>query len=392
VTWPNIMSMVIWPAREYAPPLFSAKDFWLERRLTSNQVVLAYLLQIGLAIMLHLCLKFTTTWTRKSYNLLSRCEARNTGKGTRKRGEQLQSSMAASRFGAALISTLVEFQEVQIYFVASIQIATLISFNEANLNVGSVNSSSYGGSLLNSVAITTLSVTSVSCVLLIQRSLQRVGMHWWYPFVTMTVTFALALVIFGSQKALMPSVDGLWDKFKQDSRLSLCGDNPSPMTYCRPPSGASITRDVVSVHAVGSAGSVVWMGLLVDQIISTAGDLAAKLPLSVQRWLFGANPDRTVNNIRAWPDKVGEWKKTKTGTWVSRAYDAIMSLGVLWMIASYVSALRPLVMRIDIGDTSGWTFGQFVALAVWVPTIVKYVYYNICKCLSPEPCSRWQLI
>ncbi|KAK0710854.1 hypothetical protein B0H67DRAFT_646280 [Lasiosphaeris hirsuta] len=340
-------------------------------------LVVAYLLQVGFAVVFHLCLKFTTTWTRKIFYLSSCFQGRRGREETRKRGKLVQSNLAASRFGAAVVSSLVEFQEVQIYFVGSIQIATLISFSPDNPNTGSVNSYSYGGALLNSVTITSLSITSLSCILLIQRSLQRVGMHWWYPFITMTVTYVLALVIFAVQGDLMPSVEGLWDRFDSDSQLTLCGSNPSPMTYCRPPYALSFIRDAGSVYAVCFAGSLVWLGLFVDQVASTANSTTKKLPSSLQRWLRGPREGKWGRGFDTLRCKLGKWKKSKTGTWVSKLYSILISLAVFWMVCGYITSLRPVVARVDIGDTSGWSFGQLIALVVWIPTLVKHVYYNI---------------
>ncbi|KAK3357771.1 hypothetical protein B0T25DRAFT_567020 [Lasiosphaeria hispida] len=340
-------------------------------------LVVAYLLQIVFAVIFHLCLKFTTTWIRKMFHLFSWFRGRRGREETRKRGKLLQSDLAASRFGAAVVSSLVEFQEVQIYFVASIQVATLISFNPGNPNAGSVNSYSYGGALLNSVTITSLSITSLSCILLVQRSLQRVGMHWWYPFITMTVTYVLALVIFAVQGDLMPSVDGLWERFDSDSQLTLCGGRPSPMTYCRPPYALSFIRDAGSVYAACFAGSLVWLGLFVDQVASTADSITKKLPTSLHQRLRVPREGKGGRGLDTLKCRLEKWKKGKIGAWVSKAYSILISLAVLWMVCGYITTLRPVVARVDIGDTSGWSFGQLIALAVWIPTFVKHVYYNI---------------
>jgi len=49
------------------------------------------------------------------------------------------------------------------------------------------------------------------------------------------------------------------------------------------------------------------------------------------------------------------------------------------MVCGYITTLRPVVARVDIRNTASWSFGQFIALAVWIPTFVKHIYYNICE-------------
>lgn len=91
------------------------------------------------------------------------------------KGRCLQSSLTSSRFTAAAISSLVEFQEDQLYFIGSIQVASLISFDPNNPNTGSSNKSSFGSALLGSAIVSALGINGVYTVLLCQVCLQRSG-------------------------------------------------------------------------------------------------------------------------------------------------------------------------------------------------------------------------
>ncbi len=344
------------------------------------------MLQIILAVLFFLLFKVSTTWALHFFQLTSYFPALSKSRrmSLRHRGSRLQSFLASSRFGAALVSSLIEFQEVQIYFVASIQIATLVSFNPSNTRSSASNSASYAGALINSITITSLSITSVSCILLIQATLQHAGMHWWYIFTTMSVTYFLAVSVFAAQGELMPSVDGLWDQFTRDSQLSECGGNPSPMTYCKPASPWSwgvLKVDAGSVWSIAYGGAAVWFVLFVDQVVCTAEKTASMLP----RWLKGrlgleGTEGDENGGIRAkWEGRWKVWRESVLGRVVALTYKVSFALLIVWMVAGYLTTLSPVVNRVDIGEASGWSFGQLVALMVWVPTVVKYLYYNICE-------------
>ena len=212
-------------------------------------------------------------------------------------------------------------------------------------------------------------------------------MHWWYPFVVSTVTHGLALGIFATQAELMPSVEGLEGRFRDESQLTACAGEASPMVTCRPPWTVRFLRDAGSVYAVCFAGSVVWVGLMVDQIWGTEwkgeGVMGRVVKGGLMRRVKGLKEGR---GWRAF-EKVRRWRKSRMGRAVSRVYSVLASLAVFWMVCGYITTLRPVVARVNISNKSGWSFGQFIALAVWIPTIVKHIYYNICE--SPSFHSAW---
>jgi hypothetical protein len=313
-------------------------------------------------------LKFSTTWIRGLSSLLG-CFGRPAI--IRRQGIQLQENLVTSKFGAAVISSLVEFQEVQIYFVTSIQIATLVSFNPGNPNTGTANSNSYGEATSNSATVAILGINGAASILLTQYCLQRAGMHWWYTFVIMSTTVILALVVYGDQSHLMPPVDALWEQFESGAQISSCGNEPSPMTYCQPNN-----EYVYSLIRLGSAagyitfvvGPLAWAVLFLDQLAFT---IMAKFPSLTEKLSILSQKLRFL-----------KMRRCKFWSWSLAFY--WFGIQTLFFSVAIVHICSLLLLASDAGfnDAANWSFGQFIAAMVWAPTIAKYLYFIVCMCPS----------
>jgi hypothetical protein len=297
--------------------------------------------------------------------LFSRRRGKQGSTPPRAKQATLLSKLAASRLCAAATSSLVEFQEMQLYFVGCVQIATLVSYNPSTTKSTVTNNDSFAAILLNSGLAALLATSSMACVLLVQCCLQRTRMHWWYTFILMTYTFTFALVIFARRSHLMPPADGLWENFKADTDtlLAKCGNNPSPMTYCKPPRDTSFLDNAAAGYAVCGLGAVAWVGLLIDQLASS---IPNRFPAAAKR-LYSLKP---IDAIRG---------RNRLWTSLSAPYWIAVEVLLLIMVGYHLSQLILVVMDIDIGDGSGWSFGQLIAISVWAPTIAKFIYSNICK-------------
>jgi len=334
-----------------------------------GQVVLSYFFQASLALFFFVVTKLLSTWTRRLVTLFRSCRD---DPAPRSQGAQLQSWLASSKPGAAIISSLVEFQEVQIYFVAVMQIAALVSFNPANPRASSSNQSSYAGALLNSIAVREIGIYSVFGILLVQCCLQRANMHWWYTFITMSVPYVLALTIFARNPNLLPSTDEMWTSFKVASPLPQCGSNPSPMTYCRLPYTTDLSAGgITGGIGVAAVGTLAWWTLLIDQL---SFSIREKLP-HVARNLGNLDRRGIISKIL----------KSRAWSWILSLHWGIVQGLLLFWTYGYVSALVLVSSKTKIDDTANWTFGQFIAVTVWAPTIIKFIYFNTCKSLHFLP-------
>lgn len=275
----------------------------------------------------------------------------------------LLSKLPAWGLSAAAASALMEFQEMQLYFVGCVQIATLVSYNPSTTESTGTNNDSFAAMLLNSGLAALLAISSMACVLLVQCCLQRARMHWWYTFILMTYTIVFALVIFARRSHLMPPADGLWENFRGDTLLDKCGHNPSPMTYCRPPSDTSFLDNAAAGYAVCCLGAVAWVGLFVDQLAASS---PRRFPAFAKRLHSLLPMDAVRGRNRLW-------------TSLSAAYWIAVEVLLLLMVGYHLSQLILVAMEVNIGDGSGWGFGQLIAISVWAPTIAKFIYSNICE-------------
>ncbi|KAI3318291.1 hypothetical protein HD806DRAFT_317365 [Xylariaceae sp. AK1471] len=324
-------------------------------------VIMSYIFQISLALLFYVLINFSSVWPHRIGKFLGLGRA-----SLREKGDSIQKRLASSRFGAAVLSSLNEFQEVQLYFVGSIQVASFISFNPDNPNTSSANSNSFGSALLSSAIINILGVNGAYTILLCQVGLQRQGMHWWYIFVLMTTVFALAQAIVAKGQSLLPSTEVLFDKLEDDHAIPACGGNPSPMTYCQPPLSftAALTTGAEGRHIFTIIGSLAYAGLFLDQLSYAFPGWISTIS---NKCKISSNKSRAVGLLsRAWP-------------WIRHAY--WFSISVLLFLATllYFAILLEVVPQAGIGDSTKWTFGQLIAVLVWAPTIAKYIYFSICK-------------
>jgi len=277
----------------------------------------------------------------------------------------MQSRLERSRLGAAVTASLVELQEVQIYFIISAQIATIIAYNPDLSNTLGVNNSSYSAVILNSGLAAFLNISSMGCILLAQCALHKVGMRWWYIFTILTISFILALNMFAIRDQLMPPVELLWEQFREDAPLPLCGGNPSPMTYC----GQSVDTGYLDNDIVGfvisGLGSLTWASLFIDQLNFT---LRTQHPTLRRR--LSRSFDRYEGILR---------RKSKVWKVLGYTYWLVIEFALICLVGYHLSQLVLILRNVSIGDISKWGFGQLIAVMVWVPTVIKCIYFNTCE-------------
>jgi hypothetical protein len=319
--------------------------------------------------------KVCSSWIDRLSRTLGFCGAAS----AHRPGTDLQRKLANSRLGAAVISSLAEFQEVQIYFIASIQMSTVISFNRQNSGTGSSNNNSFRSAVLNSRIATLLGISGVPCILLVQYSLHRIGIHWWYTFLIMTITYLLSIYIVVGVADLEVSAGALWDSFKREAPLPSCGGNPSPMTLCSVWGSLSsrqsspkldlfmllLSRRSNYFYLV--LASITWAQLCIQQI---ADSLPKRYP-AIERRLRSTAAMSVLKRV----------KKSLIWRFTQATYCTAIQTLLIITIGGYISSLRHiLVPAANVTDGAKWSFGQLIAVTVWAPTIVKFIYFNVCKC------------
>lgn len=289
----------------------------------------------------------------------------------RLRGSSLQRQVAESTFAAAAISSVAEFHEIQCYFIASIQIATLLNFNAENPSSAGNKSGSFAEAIFNSETSIVLSIASIAPVIFTQFGLHRAGIHWWYTFATMTVTVALAITIYARQDIVMVSPDGLWETLVSERAVSSCGMNPAPIVYCGISDDPGFTTmDAYPVYIGSLIGLVAWVVLLVDQVACT---IRARFPSA-------STKEKNDSRILAWAARLSErGKHSRVGRWLVALFVPLADLILFGNVAMYAILLALTIRETDLNDFSSWGFGQVIAMMVWTPTMAKYFYYLLCE-------------
>lgn len=340
------------------------------------QVVLSYILQASLAIAVYIFINLFTSWLRPILSFLYTVQDRmprsrpvRTATGTSmvgmqphktpwQRAGEHQRRIARSRPAAALTSALVEFQEVQGFFVASIQLATLIIFASSDHAAMLSSTSSFAEAIMNVEIVQMLSINGMMPVLFTQIGLMRLGVRWWYMTGITAVVFLLAVVI--SQKTLMPDYETLWDYFKSESPIDMCGGNPSPMTYCLDSLG-TLEGALSRMNSGLFVACVVLPALVLDQLWNSLNH-RGRMDSALDAW--------ELSNARVLFLRRRVWPVVSAVTWFCLEFALLIYVGI------YLKSVIDILKFVGT-SSSDWTFGQLIAIMVWAPVVGKCLYFNI---------------
>lgn len=256
-----------------------------------------------------------------------------------------------------MTSGLVEFQEVQGFFVLSIQFATLIIFASSDHAAMLSSTNSLAEAVINVECVQMLSINGMLPVLFTQIGLKRLGVRWWYMTTIVLSVFLLAVYI--SQLSLMPDYETLWAYFQEESPIAACGGNPSPMTYCLD-SLKGLNDSLTRMNSGLFVGCMAVPALLLDQIWC-ALNRKGMLDETLDSWEL-TNSNVLFLRRRAWP-----------------VFQALLWFVLEFALLIYVGIyLKTVVDVLKLVGTSAsdWTFGQLIAIMVWAPVIGKYLYNN----------------
>lgn len=338
--------------------------------------MLSYLLQTSIALFLFLVLKILNSWSRiVSWPLIAFI-----GKlfvpgrpSTWTKATILQNRLAQTRLNAATITSLVEFQEVQAFFVIAIQIATLATSQIEGRS--SSGSNSFAEVLLNAQMVQSLAVNSILPVVLTQCILQREGMLWWYSFGLTSTTVLLAEIVRAPSMSRGSDFETLWQNFKEGSPVEACGGLPNPMTYCN--------MDNYQAKYEDWKGTGLALAFVYIAIVSLLIDLVLAVPRVYNFFSFylprvSVAADRyeirgllfLVLTKYLWPCFREFW-------WFG------VQAGLLAVVISYFAEVLIMAFSVDLMNFGNFNYGQLISVMVWAPTLGKFIYFSICECLIP---------
>ncbi|KAI9672975.1 MAG: hypothetical protein M1817_003139 [Caeruleum heppii] len=272
-----------------------------------------------------------------------------------------------------LIEALFEFHKAQCFFTLAIQIAALIvihsnSFEAATLqdisnNYAFLSVLSWGGH----VPITFLLLT-----------LRGVGLDSWYLLSLSTCTVGVTTATFASTGHVRPL-----SNFKPSQYPDCAALNP--VAFCLH-SGPTAGRYVANAFSGGLvlALSISFLSILI--IFRVYAD-ARRLDPSKWRWAVCFRKGPYFDD----DGKLKSFKRPLSTNQPNRSVYVhvpcfVATLLLAFVFGPYLQELRDQWSRTsvkNISDLSGWSFGQIVAITVWVPSLLQYLYLSIRQLLTP---------
>lgn len=336
--------------------------------------MLSYLLQTSIALFLFLILKTLNSWSRiASWPLIALIgQIFVPGRPSAWiRATVLQNRLAQTRLNAATITSLVEFQEVQVFFVIAIQIATLATSQIEGRS--SSGSNSFAEVLLNAQMVQSLAVNSILPIVLTQCVLQREGMLWWYSFGLTSTTVLLAEIVRAPSMSRVSDFETLWQNFKEASPVEACGGLPNPMTYCN--------TDNYNGRYGEWKGTGVALIFVYIAIATLLIDMLATVPRVQQHinfHIYRVSLAAETHELRGFLFLVLKnylWPCFRELWWFG------VQAGLLAFVVSYFAEVLIMAFSVDLMDFGNFNYGQLISVMVWAPTLGKFVYFSICEFL-----------
>ncbi|KAK4223494.1 hypothetical protein QBC38DRAFT_503112 [Podospora fimiseda] len=310
--------------------------------LAGPGVAMSYILQAAFALSLYTLFNISLLCTNLKHLSFPKLLSRSAQKPSR-------SQKTSLKFKPATIASLTEFQEIQIYFVLSLQVASLFtSFSPSD------GTTTFNTTLLAISVVRALSIMSIAPVLLVQCCLvRRAGKNWWYTFLPMSTAFIMSMRVL-RYYTYMPSFnpDALWDKLKEEAPIQACGGQPSPMVLCM----TWITTQTPNLEAFKATAGIcvaAWSWLVYKKVTSRfsgcVGPRLKRILMPVRQILEGL-----------------------------MIMVEVCLVGFTGYYGIYVhNSLWKATRRPDLGSSATWGFGQFVAVMIWAPTIAKFFYFLV---------------
>lgn len=298
------------------------------------------------------------------------------------RASEIQRRLSQRRLYQATLVILREFQEVQVFFIGAIQIATLATFKPKSSSLSDANSAnSFGAAIMDSELVQMLAVNSMIPILLVQSMIQRGNRYevrkgdkkrkrsplTWYNFTLVWITVILAIIIHARRNKLIANYEDLFEVFKDQKSVPACGGNPNPMVYC------NVDNKLDTRFKAGIP--VIWLAIS----LLTIEFLAFQFP-DWKRW---QPVQRKQDNMNPTQAQVFHWFRKCHWLVVIKAIWFLLECALLASSAIYLADILAITHSMTGGSNSwgatnswgSWSFGQLIAVMVWVPTIFKFFFY-----------------
>jgi hypothetical protein len=261
---------------------------------------------------------------------------------------------------AVLKSIAVEFQEAQCFFMLACQSAVFAviralakdpqflgtqTMRAVNYNLAMARLVCIGGILPVTFGLYIIHITGMSSLFICALS-------------GLTIILAISGLVAIPKTLSSASLSPL----PYQSKLDKCGQNAPPVVYCQ---GIMLSEPQNILMITFCTG--VYFGIL-GIVITTYVESKASHSLRKRRntaWFY-----------------IAKIRKVSSGISVLCGLDRVLyEINFLIWFIVYFLQFRPFWIEGAI-DPFAWSFGQIVAVTIWVPVITKYLHWSTCKCHS----------
>ncbi|KAF7188961.1 hypothetical protein HII31_09884 [Pseudocercospora fuligena] len=285
-------------------------------------------------------------------------------KRARQYAHRVKMRLKKSHQGAALISGLFEFQQAQSYFALTLNgtaIGALCS-NGAMFDVQSLQQMRLTVDLLGDVA-----ATAIICLTFGLYMLHAENKRTWY--VTFLSLIAI-LVSFATWTLTCLPLRNLYQINATGSNLPACG-NRSPATFCLDQSTSKpITSEAVCI-AICMLTTVLMMVRQCRTHPFPSPRTSITSPTSLRR-----SSTRATTSSRA--RRLLQEQTAVVYGWRLEIAELILATMTITMLAQLIMNGDMIAMR----EKVQWTFAQLIAVTIWAPSIIEYLYAAV---------RRWSL-
>lgn len=322
---------------------------------------MAYLIQFSLSMFFVLSLNFTTSWTKY---LVWACTRLFQAKRAAETAKKWQDRLSNNRFAGAVASTIVDLQEAQSQYLAILSIVGVVAYAEIG-SPGFGKAHTLRAWYTNNILLDDMVSISIYPIISVQIALHKTQNRWWYTLLWVVFTWAMTFVILDSGYADKEEAE---KSFKQDAGLKSCGQNAGPKIYC--------------LNYGESEEGFAYNGLTQEEesILSskfTYWAIHGIIPVLLWDWfmkglvpVFFPTEELTRHRLYLFSTAI-------TSQPVLTLLELFtMALGT-YNLASFVMFRNALGDIYGEGESDsvfgGWSYGQFVALFVWLPILGKFL-------------------
>ncbi|KAF5694498.1 hypothetical protein FDENT_1110 [Fusarium denticulatum] len=344
--------------RVMAKPYCQAASAGIDLDIAGQGIVTAYVIQLVLVLFLGLCFKLTTSWIRTFGRMSSSFQKDSVFRETCQRW---QTTLSETRFAKAESSAMLDFQESQALFAATISITAIITFDGEN-RAGLANMLTLFSWMFNHRILQGLITTGIFPVLMAQLVMHRAGERRFYTLFFVVLSWILMTIITEFQDF---NADAFEEHLKQVSTVDACGGNPGPMSFCQGIKEKNSYDFFNVTMACRFFTHIIASCLIIDWALHFA---KTRMEGDKIKYTQIGGDSRTILSF-------AETKGAK------------LSLGVFWAAIELLTVimifigLREMVELLDMHSSNDglptWGFGQLVAVAIWSPVMIKFVCLGI---------------